>query len=249
MSDHPFDAYSAYYDLLYADKDYAAEAAFVRDAIERWAPGSRRILEMGCGTGRHARELIALGYEVVGFDSSDTMLERAARVVGLECGLGDARTYRDGDTYDAVIALFHVMSYLTGDDDLVAGMETASVHLPSGGVFAFDAWYGPAVIAQRPERRHRVIEGTERRVERWATPEHDEDAARVDVHYDIAVTLRATGATERFTELHPMRYLFVDEVERLLDDAGFDLVESCEFGSGAPLSDETWGAWFVGVKR
>ena len=249
MSASPFDAYSAYYDLLYAEKDYSGEARFVSDSLQRWCPDAHTILEMGCGTGAHARELIELGYDVTGFDVSETMLGFARSVEGFICSKGDVRTYRDGTTYDAVSALFHVMSYLTTDEDLSAGFTTAAAHLESGGMFAFDVWYGPAVLAQKPERRERVIENERFRIVRVATPTHEVDEHRVDVRYDIEVTDRATETMERFSETHPMRYLFADDVARLLDEAGFDLVESCGFGTGAPLSEATWGAWFVGRKR
>ena len=73
-----FDAYSRYYDLLYRDKDYAAEAQYVAGALRRHAPQAKRLLELGCGTGGHAEHLARAGYAVDGFDVSDTMLARAA---------------------------------------------------------------------------------------------------------------------------------------------------------------------------
>ncbi|MGH9810959.1 MAG: hypothetical protein ACRD9W_27565, partial [Terriglobia bacterium] len=53
----PFSEYAAIYDLIYRDKDYAAEAEFVTSLISRFAPGvpsSIRLLDLACGTGRHA---------------------------------------------------------------------------------------------------------------------------------------------------------------------------------------------------
>jgi hypothetical protein len=47
-----FGEYAKYYDLLYADKDYAAETTFVREIIRRLAPGARTLLELGCGSAR-----------------------------------------------------------------------------------------------------------------------------------------------------------------------------------------------------
>jgi len=41
--------YASYYDLFYAEKDYAAEAAFVRDVIYRYKPAAHSMLELGCG--------------------------------------------------------------------------------------------------------------------------------------------------------------------------------------------------------
>ncbi len=52
-----FGEYAKYYDLLYADKDYAAETAFVREIIRRLAPGARTLLELGCGSARHALDV------------------------------------------------------------------------------------------------------------------------------------------------------------------------------------------------
>ena len=49
-----FDTYARYYDLLYRDKDYAGEAAYVASHIRQHAPEAARILELGCGTGAHA---------------------------------------------------------------------------------------------------------------------------------------------------------------------------------------------------
>ena len=72
-----FDAYAAYYDLLYRDKDYAGEAAYVHGLIRRYAPGARDILELGCGTGRHAEALMDLGFRVTGVDRSGEMVARA----------------------------------------------------------------------------------------------------------------------------------------------------------------------------
>lgn len=247
-----FGLYSRYYDLFYAQKPYGAEARFVDELIRRWSPGASRLLELGCGTGRHARHLIDRGYSVHGVDRSEEMLAaitRSGQVAGFSACLGDARSYRDGGHYDSVLALFHVMSYLTTDEDLAAAVATASAHLDRGGLFIFDAWHGPAVLAQRPEVRERVVDEEDVCVKRTATPIWHVDEHLVDVTYHIEVTPRDTGLTSRFEELHRMRYLFTPEVEVLLDDGGFALEEACEFGTGRALGPDTWNACYVAVKQ
>src|SRR2546428_4293452 len=66
----PFQAgYSAYYDLLYRDKDYAAEARFVAELVRRHGgrpPAGVELLDLACGTGRHLIELARLGMVVAG---------------------------------------------------------------------------------------------------------------------------------------------------------------------------------------
>ena len=109
----PFDAYSRFYDLLYADKDYAGEATYLAAHLRRRAPGARRILELGCGTGGHAIELARLGYQVHGIDLSDSMLAQAqARRAALPADLaarlrfsaGDARSVRVGEGGQRLVA-------------------------------------------------------------------------------------------------------------------------------------------------
>lgn len=254
-----FGTYSRYYDLFYGDKPYAGEAAFVDALLHEHAPGARALLELGCGTGRHARELAALGYTVHGVDFSETMLTDARRVAAeLERGSlagrvtfleADARSYRAGRTFDAVISLFHVMSYQTSNDDLLAAFTTAAAHLECGGVFVFDCWYGPAVLTERPEHRVRTLTDGQISVTRTATPVMRASENVCEVVYDIEVTEVASGEVATLTEAHPMRYLFTPEIELALDFVDMDLAHSCEFGTGAPLGFDTWSSCFVARKR
>ena len=63
---------------------------------------------------------------------------------------GDIREIRLNKRFDTVIALFHVISYQTTNEDVTAAFETARQHLNSGGIFIFDISYGPAVLTERP---------------------------------------------------------------------------------------------------
>ena len=55
-----------YYDLFYADKDYKLEANYIHKKIQEYNLNSYSILELGCGTGKHAINLIKFGYEILG---------------------------------------------------------------------------------------------------------------------------------------------------------------------------------------
>ena len=216
-----FDAYARYYDLLYREKDYAAEAVYVGGLLEKHGVQGKRILELGCGTGAHAEHLARAGYSVDGVDLSKTMLAgaqaRKARLpadiaVRLSFGEGDVRYVRMRKTYDAVLALFHVASYQTSNADLQAMFDTAAAHLAPGGLFLFDFWYGPAVLAQRPEKRVKRFEDDAIHVTRTAEPVMRESENVVEVNYDVCIGLKAGGRLEPLRESHRMRYLFPSEL-------------------------------------
>ena len=73
-----------------------AEEPAVRGLIDALPPG--RALDAACGTGRHTKYLVARGYDVVGIDASDAMLERArAAVAGADFRVGDLAALPLGD--------------------------------------------------------------------------------------------------------------------------------------------------------
>lgn len=253
-----FDTYASYYDLLYRDKDYAGEAEYVAAHIREQTPQAKRILELGCGTGAHAEHLARMGYTVHGVDMSEAMLARAeARkavlppemAARLSFGLGDVRTVRINETYDAVISLFHVISYQTTNADLEAAFETASVHLQPGGLFLFDFWYGPAVLTQRPEVRVKRLEDEEIKVTRIAEPELHVNENVVDVNYTVFIEAKASRAVEMVTETHRMRYLFLPELLCFADAEVWANFKSFGWMKLQELHQDDWAGLFFATKK
>jgi len=63
---------------MYADKSNAAECDAVVALFGKCGDGRiSRILDLGCGTGRHAIEFARRGFDVTGVDFSEAMLTRA----------------------------------------------------------------------------------------------------------------------------------------------------------------------------
>jgi SAM-dependent methyltransferase len=220
-----FDAYAHYYDLLYRDKDYKAEVAYVASRIRSADSSAHRILDLGCGTGAHAELLAEMGFEVHGVDFSDPMIARAnARrdrlpadvAERLSFGVGDICTVKPEGKFDAVVSLFHVMSYLTSGAELQAALATAYDSLVPGGLFFFDFWYGPAVLMQKPEVRVKRLEDDAIRVVRVAEPVVHTARNVVDVGYTVFVERKNSGSISQLREVHPMRYLFLPELEQLV---------------------------------
>jgi SAM-dependent methyltransferase len=248
-----FDAYARYYDLLYRDKDYGAEAQYVASHVRRHDPDAKRVLELGCGTGAHAEHLARQGYVVHGVDLSETMLARAQErksslpadaAKRLTFGRGDVRTVRTGETYDAVISLFHVMSYQTTNADLAAAFSTAAAHLKRGGLFLFDFWYGPGVLTQKPEVRVKRLSDHEINVTRIAEPAMRESENVVEVNYAVLIEVKATGKVEQVQETHRMRYLSLPELALLWKDL-FEERATLAWMNDTPPSTQSWAAFQI----
>ena len=249
-----FQDYARFYDTYYRQKDYGAEVDFVLGLARRFGVPPARVLDMGCGTGRHSEQFWNRGVAADGFDLSAPMLEQArARLAGggrdADLRVGDLRTFRNGRTYDLAVAMFAVLGYLVTNADWRAGLATAATHLKPGGLLVFDGWFGPAVLAQRPETRCHTYEEDGRTVTREVTPELDPVAQSVTARYRIRAT-RDGKVESEFTEDHRMRFLFVQEVDLLLENAGFQLLHVCPFlAPDGRLTTETWNLSVVARRR
>jgi|APLak6261681729_1056142.scaffolds.fasta_scaffold01660_2 SAM-dependent methyltransferase len=253
-----FDAYARYYDLLYADKDYAGEAAYVLDLAREYlqppaATKPLQILELGCGTGAHAEHFIATGCTVHGVDRSREMVARASdRLRGnaaASFGNGDATTIDLGRQFDLVVALFHVLSYQTEDAAVAAFFHTAAVHLRPGGVAVFDFWHGPGVDADPPATRVRRLSDTSLNVVRIAEPTQHPETNVIDVGYTLFFNVAGADAWRCTEETHRMRYFFLPELTRLQERAGLESV--CYHPWMEPAGEpgpSNWYAVLVGRK-
>lgn len=240
-----FREYSHYYDLLYADKDYDGEVRYILSLLAAQNISGGRLLELGSGTGKHGRLLGEAGFSVHGIERSSDMVAQAATTPSFTCEQGDIRHTRVGKTFDAVLSLFHVISYLTEIEDLREVLSRAREHLTNGGVFIFDVWYTPAVLAQQPEVRVKRVADRDCQVLRIAEPESYPNDSRVDVKYSIFVKNRETGQTSTFEEVHAMRHFTLTEIDLLTAATGFERIGAEEFGTGAAPGTDTWGVCFT----
>lgn len=223
------DQYADAYDFVYGDKDYARETDAVCQLIGKFGDGTMRdIIDLGCGTGRHALLLADLGYHVTGVDRSAPMLEKArARAAEKPQAVlsfleGDARTFSVGRTFDAALMMFHVIGYMPTNDDLLAALGAVHRHLRAGGLFMFDIWYGPAVVADPPGSRWKSIRSSEGTILRCVDSVHDPHSQCCDVTIRL---LRTNGdqIIADTEETHRVRYFFPLEIDLALRMAGFRL--------------------------
>ncbi|HMJ10702.1 MAG TPA: DegT/DnrJ/EryC1/StrS family aminotransferase, partial [Polyangiaceae bacterium] len=220
----PFsDLYATAYDSLYGDKDYAREISVVCSAFDRFATRPvKRVLDLGCGTGRHVVELVRRNYEVVGVDRSKAMLAHAAKRVSARLVHADLTELALDERFDAVLMLFAVLGYQTTLDGLRRALNTAHRHLEPGGLFMADVWYGPSVLQRPPAKRRNTWTEGGAHWTREVDAEHVVSEQRVAVTY--ALSRSGTNQQSHVRETHAMHYFFPFELRLLLEGAGFDVL-------------------------
>ncbi len=245
--DEVFGWYASFYDALYRDKDYEAECDFLEDVFSRYqAHPIRSVLDLGCGTGGHVMPLVRRGYATLGVDRSAEMIRLAnakasAAGLAIDYRVGDIRDLDVGCCFDAVISMFAVMGYQCTNEDLAGAIATARRHLEPGGLFTFDAWFGPAVLMQRPGRTSKTVTLDDGEViERIAESVLDVVSHTVEVRYMVTSSYGHEVADET-RESHKMRYLFPQEIAYFLEVGGFAVEKMGPFMDlEGELGEDTW---------
>ena len=136
---------------LYTDGGAQLYAAAVREspgtdleltAVVRACRGGRRVLDLGCGSGRFTLPLLARGHAVVALDNSTAMLDQlhaAARglrdTAALEVVLADMSEFElPGRTFDRVVLGTTTVSLLEDEARRIT-FGRAAAHLATGGHF------------------------------------------------------------------------------------------------------------------
>lgn len=245
-----FQDYAYYYNSFYKDKDYVEEAKQVNEILKKYGRNIKSIINFGCGTGRHDIELIKLGYEMEGIDLSAGMIDVAKKNVlslGMceELSVSDVRSFVPKKKYDAVISLFHVMSYQNRNEDILNAFKTARKCLDKEGIFLFDVWYGPGVLTDLPVVRVKEVEDERYKLTRIARPVLHDKTNVVDVCYEVLITSKIDNVTKTINEVHNMRYFFRPELELLLNMTGFELIDNIDCNSLSDTDYNSWTSYFI----
>ena len=245
-----FGDYAYYYNAFYHDKNYAAESSQVDVLLRRYGSNVKKIINYGCGTGRHDIELFKLGYDCTGIDMSPLMVDIAKEnsreeKLDISFSVEDIRKYEPTQMFDAVISLFHVMSYQNSNDDILSAFRSARKALNRGGLFLFDVWYGPGVLSDQPAVRIKEVQTEQHKLIRIARPIMHDKTNIVDVNYEVLIIDKKSNETKTINETHHMRYFFRPELEFYLKQAGFELVDNLDCDTLGKTDYSSWTSYFV----
>jgi len=238
-----FKLYSKYYDLLYKDKDYKLESEYVYDTLKCYAGSEiKSMIELGCGSGGHAKFLANKDICITGIDQSAEMIDicNQKNIINFKGLVGDIKSFEIPKKFDCAISLFHVMSYLTEHESFLSSLDCVNKHLHLGGVFLFDCWFTPAVINLKPSVKLKKITDSEYLVCRIADPSIDYYKSTVNIDFQIFIEDIANSKITRFNEMHKMRHFSILELTLMAKMKGFEILNTEEFFTSSIPSENTW---------
>ncbi|HEX5376441.1 MAG TPA: class I SAM-dependent methyltransferase [Solirubrobacterales bacterium] len=139
-AERAFEAMAPLYDDFTAHHEYEFWTAQLLAVLEREGLEGRRLLDVGCGTGKSFLPMLPRGWRVMGCDISASMLDLAQQKVGdaVRLEVADMRKLPCFGEFDLVWALDDAINYLLSAEELEAALGGMRSNLATSGLLLFD---------------------------------------------------------------------------------------------------------------
>ena len=246
------DAYTSFaqvYDLFMDNVPYDQWCRYITELLREYGIQDGLVLELGCGTGVLTRKLAAKGYDMIGVDYSEDMLEIAMdhRQEGEDILylLQDMREFELYGTVRAAVSICDSMNYIVEYQDLVQVMKLVNNYLDPGGIFIFDL--------NTPYKYEEILgENTfaENRPEGSFIWENYYDGETGINEYDLTLFVREEeGIYRKFEETHYQRAYELEQVLRAIKEAGLEFVAAYDAGTHKPVQQDSQRIYVIAREK
>ena len=241
------------YDNLMQDAPYEDWHQLVSHFIERLNPRGKKLLDLGCGTGKLSIRFAESGFEVTGVDMSEDMLayaqaETIANGETVQYVQQDLRTLEGMNDFDIAFSLCDVMNYITDEEELKQVFTRIATSLSENGLFIFDVH---SVNHFEHNMKNQIFsEIYEDLTYIWLCSEGERTGELI---HDLTFFLQSeqNNLYERFDETHIQRTFSISTYQQLLQSAGFEIHQVCaDFETEPIVSEESAKRiFFVCIKK
>lgn len=249
-----FGKFAEYYDLLYKEKDYQQEASFIDKLIKgntNLDKNEIKILDLACGTGKHAFELSQKGYSVEGSDISNEMIKIAKekyRSTSAKIPFYNESfqtSNRINKKYNVIIAMFSAMNYLKSYKDFSLTLKNVKKLLHENGFFIFDCWNGNSVLKNYLPVKVKKVIANDLELIRITNTSINEISQLATLKFDFML-IKNKVVVHEFSETHILRYYFAQEMMDLILANNFDIIHRCPFmNENDSISTDDWNLSYI----
>lgn len=222
-----YTSFARVYDIFMDNVPYKEWADYLGKILKEYGIDDGLVLDLGCGTGSMTEMLASSGYDMIGVDNAEEMLEIAMEKK-VESGhdilylLQDMREFELYGTVRAVISACDSVNYITDDEDLTEVFRLVNNYLDPEGLFVFDF---------NTEYKYREILGEQTIAEDreecsfiWDNY-YDEDE-RIN-EYELTLFVRDEEQPQlyrKYQEEHFQRAYTLEQISHMLTEAGLEYV-------------------------
>ena len=239
------EAYSSFarvYDLFMDNVPYEEWSKYIIGLLNEYGISEGLMLDLGCGTGKLTRLLAKAGFDMIGVDNAEEMLE-IAREAGYEDEnvpdilylLQDMREFELYGTVRAVVSICDSMKYILEEEDLLTVFKLVNNYLDPKGLFIFDLntiykyreLLGETTISENREEGSFI----------WDNYFDEEEQIN---EYDLTLFIREEGDLYRkYEETHYQRAYELETVKNLIEQAGMEFVAAYDAFTKEPVKADS----------
>lgn len=246
------DAYTGFaevYDLFMDQVPYEKWSRRITEILKEYGIPDGLVLDLGCGTGSMTELLAGAGYDMIGVDASEEMLELAYEK-RVESGhdilylLQDMREFELYGTVRAIVSVCDSLNYITEEEELLHVFRLVRNYLDPDGVFFFDMntiykyskMLGETTIAENREEGSFIWEN-------YYDPEEQLN------QYDLTLYVQdEDDRYVRFEETHIQKAYALERVLELLEKAGLKAEQIFDSDTGKEVTDTT-GKFCIAARK
>lgn len=226
-----YTSFAEVYDQFMDNVPYQEWADFLQEILQKEGISDGLVLDLGCGTGSMTEELAGRGYDMIGVDNSEDMLEIAMEK-RQESGhdilylLQDMQEFELYGTVRAVVSVCDSVNYVTEKEELEQVFRLVNNYLDPGGIFVFDF---------NTEYKYREVLGDRTIAENredssfiWDNYYYEEEHMN---EYELTLFIQETDQKElyhKYQETHFQRAYTLEEIRELLEKSGLRFVAAYE---------------------
>lgn len=226
-----YTGFAEVYDLFMDNVPYEEWSKYLIGLLREFGAEQGIVLELGCGTGKMTRLLAQAGYDMIGIDNSQEMLQVARESTqdpNILYLLQDMREFELYGTVRAVVGICDSMNYILEEEELLQVFCLVNNYLDPGGVFIFDLntpykyreLLGEAVICENRPQGSFIWEN------------FYEQETQIN-QYDLTFFVREPGnggdsLYRKYEETHFQRAYSLEQIKQLLGQAGMEFVAAYE---------------------
>ncbi|MCD2493429.1 class I SAM-dependent methyltransferase [Lacrimispora sp. NSJ-141] len=255
-----YTSFAAVYDKFMDNVPYEEWCAYLTGLLRDYGCRDCLLADLGCGTGSLTELLSEAGYDMIGIDQSEEMLEiamekRAESGRDILYLLQDMREFELFGTVGGIVSICDSMNYITSYEELVEVFRLVNNYLDPGGIFIFDfnTWYkyqellGDKTIAENRENESFI----------WDNYFDEESGIN---EYQLAIFVKADSAFgegrgegvslyHKYEEIHYQKAYTLAEFQGALMEAGMEFVDAYDAFTREPPGEESERVYVVARER
>ncbi len=235
-----YTSFAAVYDTFMDNIPYEEWAEYLIALLKEYGITDGLVLDMGCGTGSMTELLAGAGYDLIGIDNSEEMLELAMEkrtksghdILYL---LQDMREFELYGTVRAIISICDSINYITDEAELLEVFRLVNNYLDPKGVFIFDfntvykyrEMLGDTTIAEDREDCSFI----------WDNYYYEEEQMN---EYELSLFIKEEHSAlyRKYQETHLQKAYELETMKRLVEQAGLEYVTAYDaFTKNVPTAE------------